>query len=173
MHFERDLAHSIDIIGLDKFWCFEQPQQPVNAVAAPGTKRAKLEREAASNEREAVARRDARDFARYAKGLTGKLLTMHERLKTSHFRSIENPRGPSRRPVAVLLNASNSEYVRGKHGLSVEAFQCVFKIVEGQEGLHVRKELWKLGQKNCEVFEVPVYFANGIALLRRVRKGLN
>ncbi|KAK1930500.1 hypothetical protein P3T76_014171 [Phytophthora citrophthora] len=128
------------------------------------------ERETAANEREAVARRDARDFALYAKELTGKLLTMHERLKTSHFRSIENPRGPSRRPVAVLLDASNSEYVRGKHGLSVEAFPRVFKIVEGQEGLHVMKELRKLGQENCEVLEAPVYFANGITLRHSVNR---
>ncbi|KAG7381874.1 hypothetical protein PHYBOEH_010728 [Phytophthora boehmeriae] len=143
-------------------------------------------REAAANAREAATRdektriwdernriwNDARYFIQFAREQTNKLNEMHERLNSSHYRSIEDPRGPSKRPVVTLLDASRSDYVRRKHSLPSTEYPRVFKIVEGQERLHVRREIQMLREENCEVLAGPVYFANGITLRDSVNKRL-
>ncbi|KAE9083102.1 hypothetical protein PF010_g21332 [Phytophthora fragariae] len=52
-------------------------------------------------------------------------------------------------------------------------FPLVFKIVEGQEGLHIDQELKKLRALGCEELVTPKYYANDITLRGSVRKRID
>ncbi|KAE9290872.1 hypothetical protein PF001_g19419 [Phytophthora fragariae] len=52
-------------------------------------------------------------------------------------------------------------------------FPLVFKIVEGQEGLHIDQELKKLRALGCEELVTPKYYANDITLRGSVRDGVD
>ncbi|KAE8988493.1 hypothetical protein PF011_g19147 [Phytophthora fragariae] len=96
-----------------------------------------------------------------------------EGVRQSHGRSIENPVAGSKTPLVVLLNTSASEHVRDTHALPLGQFPLVFKIVEGQEGLHIDQELKKLRALGCEELVTPKYYANDITLRGSVRDGVD
>ncbi|KAE8985616.1 hypothetical protein PF011_g20315 [Phytophthora fragariae] len=53
--------------------------------------------------------------------------------------------------MVALLDASASDFVRGRHCLSSrEDFPRVYKIVEGQEKLHVKNAVEELCSKGCK-----------------------
>ncbi|KAE9197345.1 hypothetical protein PF002_g22774 [Phytophthora fragariae] len=53
--------------------------------------------------------------------------------------------------MVALLDASASDFVRGRHCLSSrEDFPRVYKIVEGQEKLHVKNAVKELCSKGCK-----------------------
>ncbi|KAE9302549.1 hypothetical protein PF008_g22463 [Phytophthora fragariae] len=123
--------------------------------------------------REEHAREEASYFARKILELTKKLVDMHGQWGRSHGRSIENPVAGSKTPLVVLLNTSASEHVRDTHALPLGQFPLVFKIVEGQEGLHIDQELKKLRALGCEELVTPKYYANDITLRGSVRDGVD
>ncbi|KAE8876357.1 hypothetical protein PF003_g39484 [Phytophthora fragariae] len=55
----------------------------------------------------------------------------------------------------------------------LQKFPLVFKIVEGQEGLHIDQELKKLRALGCEELVTPKYYANDITLRGSVRKRID
>ncbi|KUG00254.1 hypothetical protein AM587_10005881 [Phytophthora nicotianae] len=100
---------------------------------------------------------------------------MHGKWDRSHVKSIENPVAGSKRPVVALLNASGSEEVRNTHNLPPGQYPLVFKIVEGQEDEHVKKELTRLcnRERGCVELVPPQYYANGITLRDSIRKRID
>jgi hypothetical protein len=112
-------------------------------------------------------------FAKYSISQSEKLVEAHKRLISSHGCSIENPAQYSKQPVVALLDASRSPQVRERHKLPEDDFPQVFKMVEGQRGNHVQKELKRLCEKQeCSVLIPPVYYPNGISLRESIRKRL-
>ncbi|KAE9295234.1 hypothetical protein PF001_g17411 [Phytophthora fragariae] len=77
--------------------------------------------------------------------------------------------------MVALLDASASDFVRGRHCLSSrEDFPRVYKIVEGQEKLHVKNAVKELCSKGCKVIACSTgYYANGIAMRDSVRTRLD
>ncbi|KAG1694234.1 hypothetical protein DVH05_021890 [Phytophthora capsici] len=111
------------------------------------------------------ARTEATYFASKGIELATKVVDMHGGWENSHDRSIETPPAGRKTPVVTLLNASGSEDVRNTHDLPPAQFPLVFKIVERQEGFHVKTELGKLCAGGCEKLVLLRYYANGITLV--------
>jgi hypothetical protein len=90
----------------------------------------------------------------------------------SQVRSIENPEAGRKQPVIALLDASCSQEVRRVHQLPFETYPKVFKIVEGQRGNHVAKDIRRLCELDCIVIVKPQYVAYGIAFRDSIRRRL-
>ncbi|ETI39684.1 hypothetical protein F443_14740 [Phytophthora nicotianae P1569] len=134
-----------------------------------------MAREEQAREDVRIEREQATYFATKGLELATKVVDMHGKWDRSHVKSIENPVAGSKRPVVALLNASGSEEVRNTHNLPPGQYPLVFKIVEGQEDEHVKKELTRLcnRERGCVELVPPQYYANGITLRDSIRKRID